>query len=184
MSLSVQLGALAFLLLCVSRHVGGEAEEIGVEISSRIVTLICPGEKSQWEKKTDSPFLNPGNGNSLLASSPDALNKLEEGGEFFCKTSKNLRLKIYLKIRVCEDCVELSFGLGASIVVADLLLTLGVLFLVYFCCKQQPTFFRAGTPGRQQGQQADGPPPVPNPDYEPIRKGQREVYAGLEPRAF
>nr|XP_021140888.1 T-cell surface glycoprotein CD3 epsilon chain isoform X2 [Columba livia] len=35
-----------------------------------------------------------------------------------------------------------------------------------------------------RAQKMQRPPPVPNPDYEPIRKGQREVYAGLEPRGF
>lgn len=47
--------------------------------------------------------------------------------------------------------MELSFGLGASIIVADLLFTLGVLLLVYFCSKKQQALFRAGAPRRLQG---------------------------------
>ncbi|KAH0623400.1 hypothetical protein JD844_031673 [Phrynosoma platyrhinos] len=90
---------------------------------------------------------------------------------------------------VCEDCVELSLGLVAAAIVSDLLVTLGILCMVYFGCKKRVATFQggaggAGTHRQQRDQKVDRPPPVPNPDYEPIRKGQREVYAGLAPRAF
>ncbi|KAM6432441.1 T-cell surface glycoprotein CD3 epsilon chain isoform 1-T2 [Liasis olivaceus] len=191
MSLRVHLGALVLLLFCTSSSVRGEAEEISVEISSKDVVLSCPGEESQWEKREGNTVRQDEDRSSLIISTPEALDEIAEGKEFVCRRNSQNRIfqKIYLKIKVCKDCVELSIGLGAGIIIADLLLTLGVLLLVYFCCKTQCPSLGAslaggGTLGRQQGQQADCPPPVPNPDYEPIRKGQREVYAGLEPRAF
>ncbi|XP_032084736.1 T-cell surface glycoprotein CD3 epsilon chain isoform X2 [Thamnophis elegans] len=160
----------------------GEIKEITVEIASGNVFLTCPEEKSEWwDKKSDL-----GTSRILNISAPDDLLEIERGKEFSCGQKKSKSWRIYLKIKGCKDCVELSLGLGAGIIVADLLLTLGVLLLVYFCSQKQPGLFRPGAPRRQrlQGQQADHPPPVPNPDYEPIRKGQGEVYAGLAPQAF
>ncbi|KAM3830540.1 T-cell surface glycoprotein CD3 epsilon chain isoform 2-T2 [Vipera latastei] len=182
MPLGLHLGALVLLFFRTASLVEGEIEEITVEISLERVTLHCPGENSQWWDANS----NPGNSSTLVFSKPDQLFEIERGKELFCgqKSQNGKSRKIFLKIKGCKDCVELSFGLGASIIVADLLLTLGVLLLVYFCSKKQQVLFRAGASPRLQGQQADHPPPVPNPDYEPIRKGQREVYAGLEPQAF
>ncbi|XP_039197727.1 T-cell surface glycoprotein CD3 epsilon chain [Crotalus tigris] len=183
MPLGLHLGALVLLLFHTASLVEREIEEIRVEISLGNVSLNCPGEKSQWWEANSSPR----NSSTLVFSDSDHLFEIERGKELFCgqKSQNGKSWKIFLKIKGCKDCVELSFGLGASIIVADLLFTLGVLLLVYFCSKKQQALFRTGAPRRRlQGQQADHPPPVPNPDYEPIRKGQREVYAGLEPQAF
>ncbi|XP_026536800.1 T-cell surface glycoprotein CD3 epsilon chain isoform X3 [Notechis scutatus] len=141
------------------------------------VFLTCPGKEFDWwDMKSDR-----GRTKTLNFSTPD--DQLERGWIFFCGQKNAKFWKIYLQIKGCKDCVELSFGLGAGIIVADLLLTLGVLLLVYFCSQKQQALFRPGAPRRLKGQQTDQPPPVPNPDYEPIRKGQREVYAGLGPQA-
>uniref|UniRef100_A0A8C6XXR8 CD3 epsilon subunit of T-cell receptor complex n=1 Tax=Naja naja TaxID=35670 RepID=A0A8C6XXR8_NAJNA len=177
MPLGLPLGALVLLLFHPARQEEGQVKEIKVEISGGNVHLMCPGKEFKWwDMKSDR-----GNNNTLDISIPD--DELERGGNFFCGQRSGKSWKIYLQIKGCKDCVELSFGLGAGIIVADLLLTLGVLLLVYFCSLKQQALFRPGAPRRLQGQQ-DQPPPVPNPDYEPIRKGQREVYAGLEPQAF
>ncbi|XP_026564794.1 T-cell surface glycoprotein CD3 epsilon chain [Pseudonaja textilis] len=160
-----------------ARQAEGQVEEIKVELSLGKVFLTCPGKEfNWWDMKSDR-----GRTKTLNFSTPD--DQLERGWNFFCGQKNAKFWKIYLQIKGCKDCVELSFGLGAGIVVADLLLTLGVLLLVYFCSQKQQALFRPGAPRRLQGQQTDQPPPVPNPDYEPIRKGQREVYAGLEPQA-
>ncbi|KAB1255098.1 T-cell surface glycoprotein CD3 epsilon chain [Camelus dromedarius] len=37
---------------------------------------------------------------------------------------------------------------------------------------------------KARGQNRERPPPVPNPDYEPIRKGQRDLYSGLNQRGI
>ncbi|XP_013911326.1 PREDICTED: T-cell surface glycoprotein CD3 epsilon chain [Thamnophis sirtalis] len=182
MPLALHLGALVLLLFHTASLEAGEIKEITVEIASGKVFLTCPEEKSEWwDKKSDL-----GTSRILDISAPDDLLEIERGKEFSCGEKKSKSWRIYLKVKGCKDCVELSLGLGAGIIVADLLLTLGVLLLVYFCSQKQPGLFRPGAPRRQrlQGQQADHPPPVPNPDYEPIRKGQGEVYAGLAPQAF
>ncbi|VFV31228.1 t-cell surface glycoprotein cd3 epsilon chain [Lynx pardinus] len=37
---------------------------------------------------------------------------------------------------------------------------------------------------KARGQNKEKPPPVPNPDYEPIRKGQQDLYSGLNQRGI
>ncbi|XP_044279634.1 T-cell surface glycoprotein CD3 epsilon chain [Varanus komodoensis] len=178
------LGALAALLLCFRSPVRGQTEDpgpIGVDISGKSVTLICPLKESSWEQQKST------NGKHFTIEE-DKLLEIEKGKEYTCKGSEGTR-RIFLKAKVCADCVELGMGLVAGIVAADLLITLGVLLLVYYCRRSRAASLgggaaRGGARGRPRGPKADRPPPVPNPDYEPIRKGQREVYAGLEPKAF
>ena len=85
---------------------------------------------------------------------------------------------------MCANCEELDTFTVVGIIAADLLITLGVLILVYYFSKNKKGQSRAAAGSRPRAQKMQRPPPVPNPDYEPIRKGQRDVYAGLEHRGF
>ncbi|XP_042332890.1 T-cell surface glycoprotein CD3 epsilon chain isoform X3 [Sceloporus undulatus] len=158
--------------------VWGEIGEIQVDISGSSVTLTCPAEEASWRHGKVEGIENP------LSLSDN----LEKGQMATCKAGQSTRA-VYVKVKACEDCVELGLGLVAAIITSDLLITLGVLCMVYFGCKNHAATFHgrvggAGTHGQPRDQKVDHPPPVPNPDYEPIRKGQREVYAGLGARAF
>ncbi|XP_008121077.1 T-cell surface glycoprotein CD3 epsilon chain [Anolis carolinensis] len=168
-------GALvaALLALLSGPACSSVANEIRVDVWKGTVTLSCPTDAT-IQCSNQKEHRNP-----LILT--DIVERREE---CTCGSSK-----LFLKVKVCQDCVELGLGLLAGIIVSDLLLTLGVLCLVYFCCKNRKARFRGGdgvgaARGRPPGPKADHPPPVPNPDYEPIRKGQREVYAGLGGRAF
>nr|XP_060643274.1 T-cell surface glycoprotein CD3 epsilon chain isoform X2 [Anolis sagrei ordinatus] len=171
----VLFGAWLALLAALSGPACGDVtNEIRVDVWKDTVTLTCPKEGATFQYRNQEPS------NPLTLTEESDLRRLERGEWFTCESSK-----IFLQAKVCEDCVELGLGLLAGIIISDLLLTLGVLCLVYFCCKDRKARFRGGdTQGKPSGPKADHPPPVPNPDYEPIRKGQREVYAGLGGRAF
>ncbi|XP_034995609.1 T-cell surface glycoprotein CD3 epsilon chain [Zootoca vivipara] len=184
MHLGVCLGAFVLVL-----PLSSSSESHKVDISGRRVTVTCPLQNAKWDEDDKM------NGNHHVTRENETLtieamndNEVVKG-DFTCQDGKTSN-KIYLQIKACDDCVDLSIGLVAGIIVADLLITLGIMFLVYYCRSKKPaTSFGGGaagggTRGRTRGQKVDRPPPVPNPDYEPIRKGQREVYAGLEPRAF
>ncbi|PKU37584.1 t-cell surface glycoprotein cd3 epsilon chain [Limosa lapponica baueri] len=88
------------------------------------------------------------------------------------------------EVKVCANCEELDALAVTGIITADLLITFGVLILVYYFSKDRKGKASTSAGSRPRGQKVQRPPPVPNPDYEPIRKGQREVYAGLESRGF
>ncbi|KAL7849435.1 hypothetical protein SRHO_G00210580 [Serrasalmus rhombeus] len=77
---------------------------------------------------------------------------------------------------VCVDCVDLDMGWATAIVIGDILVTLGVILIVYLCAKKKagPAPRQRATPGRQAGA-----PPPPNPDYQVLNPAtrSRDVYA-------
>ncbi|KAM8795473.1 T-cell surface glycoprotein CD3 epsilon chain [Eudromia elegans] len=176
------------LLLCVvgtaAQEEGAEAqedppagEEFLVEISGTTVTITCPVTDGSivWQPAVIKPSDNEG---KYIIEDYDSSPR-----NLTC-SSGDKKYSMYLNARVCTNCQELDALAVSGIVIADLLITLGVLILVYYFSKDKKGKTSTGAGGRPRGQKMQRPPPVPNPDYEPIRKGQREVYAGLEPRGF
>ncbi|NWZ27575.1 CD3E protein, partial [Asarcornis scutulata] len=149
-------------------------EELQVDISGTTVTVICPvSETVQW-----SPA-SPDSENNVF------IKKNHDGSPLnLTCTGSNKNIYMYLKARVCTNCRELDTLTVTGIIIADLLITFGLLILVYYFSKDRKGRPSTGAGSRPRGQKTQRPPPVPNPDYEPIRKGQREVYAGLESRGF
>ncbi|XP_072210966.1 T-cell surface glycoprotein CD3 epsilon chain [Excalfactoria chinensis] len=166
---------LGLLLCVVGAAAQGVEDEFVVEISGTTVTVTCPlsGDKIEWEPAGENAV-----GNKYIVenynSSPLNLS---------CKESDK-KHSIYLNAKVCTNCEELDTLTVIGIIIADLLITLGVLILVHYFSKNKKGQLRAAAGSRPRAQKMQRPPPVPNPDYEPIRKGQREVYAGLEHRGF
>ncbi|NXR06469.1 CD3E protein, partial [Semnornis frantzii] len=151
--------------------------EFLVEISGTTVTITCPlpEDTTTWEL-SGSPSGSPG-GKYIIEnhdSSPVNLT-CSSGGQ---------KYKMYLNARVCANCEELDALAVTGIITADLLITLGVLILVYYFSKDRKGRGSSSPGSRQRGQKLQRPPPVPNPDYEPIRKGQQQLYADLQNRGF
>ncbi|NXJ69014.1 CD3E protein, partial [Rostratula benghalensis] len=148
-----------------------------VEISGTTVTITCPltAGNIAWKSTVTKPEDNKKtyvieNHNS----SPVNVSCSSGAKQYY----------LYLNARVCTNCEEVDTLAVIGIITADLLITFGVLILVYYFSKDRKGKSSTGAGSRPRGQKLQRPPPVPNPDYEPIRKGQREVYAGLESRGF
>ncbi|CAK6448723.1 unnamed protein product [Pipistrellus nathusii] len=158
-----------------------------VSISGTSVELTCPeepdSEQIKWEK--DGVEKKNHHEEQLLI---DNFSEMKDSGHYSCYKESGNRHYLYLKARVCENCMEVDVMVVAGIVVADVCLTLGVLLLVYRWSKSRKAkakpVARGGGGGRPGGQNKERPPPVPNPDYEPIRKGQRDLYSGLNQRGI
>ncbi|NXW07083.1 CD3E protein, partial [Fregetta grallaria] len=165
-------------VMLVSLLVGPSSnKEFLVEISGTTVTITCPLTEGSivWEltgTKTAS------NERKYVIENHDS-----SPSNVSC-SSADKKYEMYLNARVCTNCEELDALAVTGIITADLLITLGVLILVYYFSKDRKGRASASAGSQPRGQKMQRPPPVPNPDYEPIRKGQREVYAGLEPRGF
>ncbi|XP_065711844.1 T-cell surface glycoprotein CD3 epsilon chain [Patagioenas fasciata] len=182
MRLERSLPLLGLLLCAVHTTVQQDdtevQEEFLVEISGTTVTITCPSSEESdivWEITGIKP--TRGDRKYVIEnhdSSPADVN-CSSGGK---------KHEMHLNVRVCANCQEVDALAVTGIVTADLLITFGVLILVYYFSKDKKGKASASTGGRPRAQKMQRPPPVPNPDYEPIRKGQREVYAGLEPRGF
>ncbi|XP_069803266.1 T-cell surface glycoprotein CD3 epsilon chain [Dendropsophus ebraccatus] len=100
----------------------------------------------------------------------------DKNGMYKCKNDY-----LYLHAYVCETCVEVSAMMVASVVIADCLITIGVCLFVYMFCKKKPGQVRESgyTKGARNKGNKERPPPVPNPDYEPIKKRGQDLYDGL-----
>ncbi|NXS52364.1 CD3E protein, partial [Brachypteracias leptosomus] len=167
---------LSVMLLSLLLGLSSTAEFL-VEISGTTVTVTCPltGDKIDWKStwtKTNS------NSTKYVMENHDS-----SPTNLSCSFQGQTH-DMFLNVRVCENCEELDVLTVAGIITADLLITFGVLILVYYFSKDRKGRPSTSAGGRPRGQKMQRPPPVPNPDYEPIRKGQREVYAGLESRGF
>ncbi|NXL31975.1 CD3E protein, partial [Glaucidium brasilianum] len=152
-------------------------EEFLVEISGTTVTITCPLTEGNilWEFRGD-----------LLTSDERkyVIENHDSSPAIVSCSSGTQKHEMHLHARVCANCEELDALAVTGIIIADLLITFGVLILVYYFSKDRKGGASASAGSRPRGQKMQRPPPVPNPDYEPIRKGQREVYAGLETRGF
>ncbi|XP_064326987.1 T-cell surface glycoprotein CD3 epsilon chain isoform X1 [Phalacrocorax carbo] len=167
------------LLLCVVGTAALDAlnAEFQVEISGTTVTITCPLSEGDISWKTTGTTPTPKERTYVIKdhdSFPLNVSCSANGVEY----------DMYLNARVCANCEELDTLAVIGIVTADLLITFGVLILVYYFSKDRKGRASPSAGSRPRGQKMQRPPPVPNPDYEPIRKGQREVYAGLESRGF
>ncbi|NXM56615.1 CD3E protein, partial [Illadopsis cleaveri] len=171
------------LLLCavlplVSFLIGVSSQgEFLVEISGTTVTITCPFEDD------DIQWVLPGKTDTTQERKVIITDYESRAANVSC-SSGNKKRELYLNAKVCANCEELDALTVAGIITADLLITLGVLILVYYFSKGRKGWASSAGDSRPRGQKMQRPPPVPNPDYEPIRKGQREVYAGLGPRGI
>ncbi|NWX78296.1 CD3E protein, partial [Alca torda] len=152
-------------------------KEFLVEISGTTVTITCPLTEGSinWESTGVTPTSDERKYVIENHDSTPVNVSCSAGGK---------KYHMYLNARVCTNCAELDALAVTGIITADLLITFGVLILVYYFSKDRKGRASPSAGSRPRGQKAQRPPPVPNPDYEPIRKGQREVYAGLESRGF
>ncbi|XP_050012282.1 T-cell surface glycoprotein CD3 epsilon chain [Alexandromys fortis] len=157
-----------------------------VSISGTKIELTCPldSDNIKWEK--NDKVLSGKSDKQLTLSD---FSEVEDSGYYVCYTDdKKKNLYLYLKARVCENCVEVDLTAVAIIIVVDICITLGLLMVVYYWSKNRkakakPVTRGTGAGGRPRVQNKERPPPVPNPDYEPIHKAQRDLYSGLNQRA-
>ncbi|XP_053861351.1 T-cell surface glycoprotein CD3 epsilon chain [Malaclemys terrapin pileata] len=186
MKLQLALPVLG-LLLCAADTMAQENtfrledNQFEVVISKTRVTLTCPlpvvsGSSITWWK--DGKELKDGQFYVF-----EAYESPKDDGDYMCKSGTDFAT-LHLKAKVCRNCEELDVLTVAGIIIADLLITLGVLILVYYFSKNRKGRVGGSAGVHPKGQKMVRPPPVPNPDYEPIRKGQRDLYAGLQSRGF
>ncbi|KAM5132348.1 T-cell surface glycoprotein CD3 epsilon chain [Mantella aurantiaca] len=137
-----------------------------VAISGLSVTITCPEGASHLKK--GSKVLNTGNEHKIEQFSA------EDNGRYECG-----KKYLYLNVYVCEACEDVTILLISSILIADSLLTLGVVVLVYFGCKKKTARSSEIAPGGRTRGNKERPPPVPHPDYAPLQKRNQVVYDGL-----
>nr|XP_015193109.1 PREDICTED: T-cell surface glycoprotein CD3 epsilon chain-like [Lepisosteus oculatus] len=163
---------LSFLLLMAAQS---QSKEL-VEFWKTSVTLSCPEDSDSpdsytWKKDGNKKDNKDQNYRIENFSSNDE-------GLYSCIPESKSAYYIYVKGKVCENCYELEIQTVAGLILGDLLVTGGVVIIVYYWAQRKSgsaPLAPASRPGRP-----DRPPPVPNPDYEPLRAGAQDFYSGLQ----
>ncbi|XP_056398738.1 T-cell surface glycoprotein CD3 epsilon chain isoform X2 [Hyla sarda] len=146
-------------------------KEIQVSITGLKVEISCPKEGDSLKKITDN---DPTGGKPV----GDSLDKYTSDKNGLYQCDKDY---LYLHAYVCETCTEVTVAMLVIFVIADCLITIGVCLIVYMFCKRKPGQVRESgySKGARNKGNKERPPPVPNPDYEPIQKRRQDVYDGL-----
>uniref|UniRef100_A0A4W5M8Z0 CD3 gamma/delta subunit Ig-like domain-containing protein n=1 Tax=Hucho hucho TaxID=62062 RepID=A0A4W5M8Z0_9TELE len=104
------------------------------------------------------------------------INGIVENEHYYCNSSTEI-YQFHIKRKVCENGFELDVILVTGIIVGDLLLTGGVILIVYSWAQKKS---RCAAPQKPTSRSAGhGPPVVPSPDYEPLSVAtrSRDTYA-------
>lgn len=171
--LSLLLVGLCFDQLSADGDMSDDQEtyDFKVYISGLSVEITCPKNGPTTLKKGDSESKLEQHGSHKLENYSSDKNGLYDcNGDY-----------LYLHAYVCETCTEVTVTMMACVVIADCLITIGVCVTVYMFCKRKPGEVRENgfTKGARTKGNKERPPPVPNPDYEPIQKRRQDVYDGL-----
>ncbi|ERE74994.1 T-cell surface glycoprotein CD3 epsilon chain-like protein [Cricetulus griseus] len=130
-----------------------------VSISGTRIELTCPVDgEINWEK--NDKVLSEENDKLLVLEN---FSEVEDSGYYACylkDSPKNTYL--YLKARVCENCVEVDLTAVAIIIVVDICITLGLLMVVYYWSKNRkakakPVTRGTGAGGRPRGERNPEP---------------------------
>uniref|UniRef100_A0A8D1UGS5 T-cell surface glycoprotein CD3 epsilon chain n=1 Tax=Sus scrofa TaxID=9823 RepID=A0A8D1UGS5_PIG len=142
-----------------------------VSISGDKVELTCPedpeSEKMTW-KRNDMQIYESYDNYMLLES----FSEVENSGYYTCTVGEKTSHRLYLKARVCENCVEVDLMAVVTIIVVDICITLGLLLVVYYYSKSRkakamPVTRGAGAGGRPRGKTMEEIPAWGRGDVQP-----------------
>ncbi|XP_034024815.1 T-cell surface glycoprotein CD3 epsilon chain-like [Thalassophryne amazonica] len=153
--MTVQVLSAVVLLLAVT-------VEAKVSISGTAVTMTCPDDGDWFNRGSKIPNKEA----NWLTIIYDDVNKDPYHCEYGEDSSKK-KYYFYVQGKVCETCYELDGILFAVVIIADMIGTAVVMFIIYKCTKNKSSggsTHSAKTPPHAAGRG----PPVPSPDYEQL----------------
>ncbi|XP_067102354.1 T-cell surface glycoprotein CD3 epsilon chain-like [Osmerus mordax] len=110
-----------------------------------------------------------------------------DNDKHYCSSIDNevkIKYYFYIQATVCENCFELDSSLVAGAIGMDLLLTGGIMIIIYLCAHKRTS---GGTPSKSVPAKAPPrsggrAPPVPATDYEMLNPQTRskDIYAGVQ----
>ncbi|XP_073344155.1 T-cell surface glycoprotein CD3 epsilon chain-like [Pagrus major] len=150
----------AVLLLFVATVKAGKG---GVQFWRKEFTMTCPGGGSWFDK---DKALEEVNGTDVIATVVYK-NKGFYRCEYKTDTTDKIKYYFYVQGKTCDNCYELEATMFLSVIVADILMTICVMFIICKCAKKKGPAGLTHTsksPARSGGRG----PPVPSPDYEQL----------------
>ncbi|XP_059371021.1 T-cell surface glycoprotein CD3 epsilon chain-like [Carassius carassius] len=149
-----------------------------IEITDDGVIMTCTGGengKVAWTKESvdiDNKIEN----NTTFRVQADSGTGIAEGW-YTCKYN-NIIQTFYFKVKVCENCFELSGVMAWGVMIVDVVITGGVILIIYFCSARNSD----STPKKVSNSRPMNPPRPPNQDYaalDPKMRSGDALYAGL-----
>lgn len=145
-----------------------------VEFWGTTVTLYCPSSYDGIKvRKTN----NKTQGHELEIH--DYTQK--DDGQYDCLVSSSSQLyQFYIKGKVCDNCYELNTVLVSGVIVGDLMLTFGIMMIVYLYAQKKAgkTNSTKSVPAKPKSRTAGrGPPEPPATDYQTLNTVNRDTYA-------
>ncbi|XP_056140014.1 T-cell surface glycoprotein CD3 epsilon chain-like [Lampris incognitus] len=162
-----RLGCMLVAFLMLRTAVKGDDEppvEPRVFFSGIKFTMICPWKDLTWYKGNNKESENDEN---TLTKQYNMENK-----GVYCCTNDSHIYQFYVRGKVCENCYEMNGIIVFLIVAGDIALTTVVILLAFFSAKRQDSTTSTSTKGSSRAAGRSGPP-VPSPDYEPLRPQTR-----------
>ncbi|XP_023689196.2 T-cell surface glycoprotein CD3 delta chain-like [Paramormyrops kingsleyae] len=101
--------------------------DIKAEDGEDKITLTCVNGES-WEKPEGTTHEN---GEKIVLNYND-----DASGEYHCKAKGDNKLAIYVKLRTCDNCIQLEVGTIMGIIIGDILATILIGVAVYSVASQ------------------------------------------------
>ncbi|XP_016329805.1 T-cell surface glycoprotein CD3 epsilon chain-like [Sinocyclocheilus anshuiensis] len=164
---------ISFMCLLLAAAVNpAQSQEIH-EIKSDGVVILCSGGVAGTVKWVKDKNDIAGQTNATLEV------KAEQGRVegFYSCTYGDITHVFYLRVKVCENCYELSRLKATALIFGNLLIT-GLVILIVFIFANKNS---GGTHKRASNLRSENPPQPPNPDYAPLDPKTRNnaVYSGI-----
>ncbi|XP_052431406.1 T-cell surface glycoprotein CD3 epsilon chain [Carassius gibelio] len=153
-----------------------------IEITDDGVIMICTGGDNRvvtWKNEAGKDVSGEGNKLNVRVPADSGTGIVE--GQYSCNYTdgpNHIKRMFYINVKVCENCYELSGVMAWGVMIIDLLITGGVILIIYFCSARNSD----SKPKKVSNSRPMNPPRPPNQDYaalDPKMRSGDGLYAGL-----
>ncbi|XP_072315314.1 T-cell surface glycoprotein CD3 gamma chain-like [Eucyclogobius newberryi] len=157
------LGSLSVLVKCEE-----ETRDIRVRTSSGGAKVICPVGYGLYKEKT------------LISNVMLEYNDLNTG-EYVCQNTSTDPVKIFVKFRTCDNCIELDIASVAGLVVGEVVVTFVLGVSVFLIAKHVQTSTTApNKKGSDKQRLVQHEESNDDDNYQRLRPGIKDVYDKLK----
>ncbi|XP_059930416.1 T-cell surface glycoprotein CD3 epsilon chain-like [Gadus macrocephalus] len=143
------------VLVCLLLSFARSGDTAGVSFWKKSFTMTCP-DVGDWYKE-----------DIKIAANSEKLYIMEYNdttkGHYYCIHLAE-KYHFYVKGKVCENCYELDPVKVAVVIIADVLLTLGVILVVYVRARKRKS--AVAKPKKVSSSGPSGSPATSSPDYQ------------------
>ncbi|CAL8337130.1 unnamed protein product [Boreogadus saida] len=152
------------VLVCLLLSFARSGDTAGVSFWQKRFTMTCPDEGA-WYKDPGDIKINQTDHKTLEQEYNDMTK-----GHYHCIYTQE-KYHFYVKGKVCDNCYELDPVTVAVVIIADVLLTLGVILVVYVRARKRKS--AGAKPKKVSSSGPSGSPDTSSPDYQTLHVNSR-----------